>query len=52
MAELVDWCHRHVPGEFVYHGWETIVFHTERAQVMFLLRWHESYRTQQLSGSD
>jgi hypothetical protein len=39
MAELVDWCYRHVPGEFVYHGWETIVFHTDRARVLFLLRW-------------
>jgi len=39
MAELVDWCHRHVPGEFVHHGWETIVFHTEQARALFLLRW-------------
>jgi hypothetical protein len=39
MAELVDWCEKHVRGEYVYHGWETIVFHTGRAHAMFLLRW-------------
>jgi hypothetical protein len=39
MAVIVDWCDQHIAGEYVYHGWETIVFHTGRAQSMFLLKW-------------
>ena len=39
MNEIITWCEQHIAGEYAYHGWETIVFHTGRAQSMFLLRW-------------
>ena len=39
MYEILNWCKQHIDNEYAYHGWETIVFHTGRAQSVFLLKW-------------
>lgn len=42
MYTLVAWCRKHIPNEFVYDDWDTIVFLTGRAKTLFLLRWSGS----------
>jgi hypothetical protein len=39
MKTLVEWCEQHIPDEHVYHGWESILFLTPQAKMLFLLRW-------------
>lgn len=39
MVEIVNWCYTNVPGEASLLTWDTIVFHTERARTLFMLRW-------------
>lgn len=39
MDDIIDWCNKHISGEFMFNGFEKIIFLTDRSQVMFLLRW-------------
>jgi hypothetical protein len=39
MDDIIDWSNQHIPGEFLYNGFEVIAFLTTRSQVMFLLKW-------------
>jgi len=39
ITELVAWCEQQIPDEYVYHGWESILFLTKGAKMLFLLRW-------------
>ena len=36
--EIVEWCYTHIASEFSY-DWETIWITTDRAAVLFMLRW-------------
>lgn len=39
LSEILNWADQHIQYQFLYNGFETIVFLTNRAYVLFLLRW-------------